>query len=80
VIEFADLVHVVDDGDAHAEGYVTLFDVESAGGQGVEAAILACVLLIDHRSRFDQASGETQRVTLCRLNRRHPLVQQLTGW
>jgi hypothetical protein len=38
------------------------------------------VLLVDYRTRLDGATGEFKPLTLCRLNRHHPLVQQLTGW
>jgi hypothetical protein len=58
-----------------AEGYITLEDVEAAAGGDVSSAIAESLLLVDFRTRLDGGS-----VTLCRLNRRHPLVVELTRW
>jgi hypothetical protein len=78
--DFADLIRLVDELEARAESYLTLTEVETAGGEQVEAAIEASVLLVDHRTRLDVKSGQIESVTLCRLNRQHPLVKQLTAW
>jgi hypothetical protein len=58
-----------------AEGYITLEDVEAAAGGDVSSAVAESLLLVDFRTRLDGGS-----VTLCRLNRRHPLVVELTRW
>jgi hypothetical protein len=58
-----------------AEGYITLEDVEAAAGGDVSSGIAESLLLVDFRTRLDGGS-----VTLCRLNRRHPLVVELTRW
>ena len=77
---FADLIRLIDELEGRAEGYLTLPEVEAAGGQQVDAAIEASILLVDHRTRLDVTSGELASVTLCRLNRQHPLVKELTSW
>lgn len=78
-----DLVRLLDRLEDAAESYVTLEDVEAAiaGGHGsgneidLAQAIADDVVLIDLRQRVDGSS-----VTLCRLNRHHPLVARLTSW
>jgi hypothetical protein len=76
----ADLIRLVDELEGRAESYLTLPEVEAAGGEQVEAAIEASVLLVDHRTRLDVTNGQIETVTLCRLNRQHPLVKSLTAW
>ena len=71
----ADLVRLVDALEDAAAGYLTLDQVEIAAGQELSAAIAASLLLVDYRTRLDGTP-----ITLCRLNRHHPLVAQLTGW
>jgi len=63
----------VDALEDRADGYVTLDAVQAAVGD-VSDALESHVLLVDHRTR---ANGTP--VTLCRLNRRHPKVIQLTS-
>jgi hypothetical protein len=75
----ADLVRLVDDLESRAAGYVTLAEVESAAGRSVAPEIASAVLLVDYRDRI-APDGTSTPVTLCRLNRRHPLVRQLTAW
>jgi hypothetical protein len=70
-----DLVRLVDRLEDRGKGYVTLQSVAAAGASDLEAAIAEHVLLVDYRQRVDGTP-----VTLCRLNRRHPLVARLTGW
>jgi hypothetical protein len=70
-----DLVRLVDALEDRAEGYLTLEDVTAAGGTDLEAAVDQHVLLVDYRQRPDGT-----RVTLCRLNRRHPLVARQANW
>jgi hypothetical protein len=77
--QFEELIRAVDDLESRAASYVTLPEVESRVGD-VSAAIEEHVLVVDHRTRLDVATGEFTSVTLCRLNRHHPLVEQLTGW
>jgi hypothetical protein len=69
------LIRLVDGLEDRAETHVTLDEVLAAGATGVEAAIAEHVLLVDYRTRSDGTP-----VTLCRLNRRHPLVVQFTTW
>jgi hypothetical protein len=84
---FEALIHAVDALEDRAAGYVTLEEVRSQNSEvrrtrstdvstdEVSAAVEAHVLLVDHRTLCDGT-----RVTLCRLNRRHPEVVRLTGW
>jgi hypothetical protein len=69
------LIRLVDGLEDRAAGYVTLDEVEAAGAQNVAEAIADGVLLVDHRTRVDGTA-----VTLCRLNRHHPAVEELTSW
>ena len=69
------LIRLVDGLEDRASSYVTVDDVIAAGGRDLEAAIAEHLLLVDYRTRADGTP-----VTLCRLNRRHPLVAKLTGW
>ena len=71
----ADMVRLVDSLEDRAESYLTVEEVEKAVGHDLSSAIETAVLLVDYRQRLD---GTT--VTLCRLNRRHPLVVRLTSW
>ena len=61
--------------DQKSETYLTLKEVEANAGSDVQWAIDQRLLLVDYRQRLDGTS-----VTLCRLNRRHPLVMELTRW
>jgi len=71
----ADLVRLVDRLEDEADGYITLEDVDRVAGADVASAIQEGLLLVDYRTRLDGTP-----VTLCRLNRRHPLVAELTKW
>jgi len=71
----ADLVRLVDTLEDQADGYLTLDQVQAAAGEPLDDAIEAHLLLVDYRTRLDGSP-----VTVCRLNRRHPLVVQLTAW
>jgi hypothetical protein len=73
--EPADLVHLVDSLEDRAESYLTLDEVRAAAGQDVGWAVANGLLLVDYRTRVDGTP-----VTLCRLNRHHPLVKKLTAW
>jgi len=75
VSDDADLVRLVDGVEDSADGYVTLEQLEAAAGQELSDPIARGLLLVDHRTRLDGTL-----VTLCRLNRHHPLVAQLTSW
>ena len=70
-----ELIRTIDRLEEQAESYVSLEDVEHAAGQSVAQSIADGILLVDHRTRLDGSS-----VTVCRLNRHHPLVMKLTGW
>jgi hypothetical protein len=70
-----DLVRLVDRLEDAADDYVTLDEVQAAANSDLSEAIRAQLLLVDYRTRPDSAP-----VTLCRLNRRHPLVARITGW
>jgi hypothetical protein len=69
----ADLVRLVD--KLEDAGYLTLEQLESATGEDLSPHVASGLLLVDHRTRADGSP-----VTLCRLNRHHPLVAQLTSW
>ena len=71
----AQLIRFVDELEEKASGYFTLEEVERAVGAAVSAQIERGLLLVDYRTRLDGTN-----VTLCRLNRHHPLVIELTGW
>jgi hypothetical protein len=71
----AELVRLVDDLEERADSYVTVEDVERTLGCAVSGQITTGILLVDYRTRVDGTP-----VTLCRLNRHHPLVAELTGW
>jgi hypothetical protein len=72
----ADLIRLVDALEDAAESYVTLDQVAAAaGGAELSSAIADHLLLVDYRTGLDGSP-----VTLCRLNRRHPLVIRLTAW
>jgi hypothetical protein len=71
----SDLVRLVDSLEEKAESYVTLDEVTQAAAQDVAQAITAGLLLVDYRTRVDGTP-----ITLCRLNRHHPLVVKLTSW
>jgi hypothetical protein len=70
-----DLVRLVDSLEDRAESYLTLNEVTAAAGEDVSEAIGSGLLLVDYRTRADGSS-----ITLCRLNRHHPLVVKLTSW
>jgi hypothetical protein len=70
-----DLVRLVDTLEERADTYVTLDEVQTAASEDVRWAIADNLLLVDYRTRLDGT-----QVTLCRLNRRHPLVARLDGW
>jgi hypothetical protein len=71
----AELVRLVDALEDRADRYVTLPDVEAAVAGSVAWAIAEHLLLVDYRTHLDGS-----QVVLCRLNRRHPRVAELTGW
>lgn len=72
----AELVRIVDALEDKAETYLTLDEIRAAARVAdIDAAISSGLLLVDYRTRADGS-----QVTLCRLNRRHPLVKQLSQW
>jgi hypothetical protein len=73
--ELAALVRRIDALEDAAAGPLTLETVTRAVGRELHAEILTAVLLVDERTRADGSP-----ITLCRLNRQHPLVRSLTAW
>jgi hypothetical protein len=73
------LVRLIDDLEAHANGYITLAEVERAAGRTLDDVVASGLLLVDYREQID-LDGTRQPLTLARLNRHHPLVRQLTSW
>ena len=71
----ADLVRLVERLEDEAASYITLDAVQAAYRGDVAAAIDSGLLLVDYRTGLDGSA-----VTLCRLNRHHPLVAEMTGW
>ena len=75
------LVRVVDGLEAASEGYLELDAVrDAADAASVQAALADDLLLVDRRTRLAADTGEPTPVTVCRLNRRHPLVRELLSW
>jgi hypothetical protein len=81
ITNLGSLARLVDELEAHATGPLTLPVVRQAFGdeQVVARALDEEILLVDYRERLDAATGALLPVTLCRLNRRHPLVQALAA-
>ena len=73
--ELESLVRRIDALEDAADGPLVLEAAEHAIGRGLRAEIDAALLLVDYRARADG-----RPVTLCRLNRQHPLVRSLTAW
>ena len=71
----AALVRRIDALEDAADGPLTLETAVRAVGRDLDAEIDAALLLVDYRTRADGSP-----VTLCRLNRQHPLVRSLTAW
>ena len=71
----ADLIRLVDSLEDQSEGYLALDDVLAAARDDVSASVERGLLLVDYRTGTDGSP-----VTVCRLNRRHPLVVELTRW
>ncbi len=69
------LVRLMDTLEDRSEGYLTLDEVVAATHSDLAQAIENHLVLVDYRTREDGTP-----VTLCRLNRRHPLVHEITGW
>jgi hypothetical protein len=76
-----DFVRLVEGLEYQTSGYLTLDAVRAAAGHLldlVEPAVADNLLLVDHRTRLDRNTGEAMPVTVCRLNRHHPLVRGLS--
>jgi hypothetical protein len=74
--EIARLVDRLEEEAAAAgAGYLTLEAAERAAGRELAAEIADALLLVDRRQRPDGSP-----VTLCRLNRQHPLARELSRW
>ena len=77
------LVLVVDRLEASASGYVTLDDVQAALGPlaaALDRALAEDLLLVDERLQLEGTGSCARRVTLCRLNRHHPLVRAVVSF
>jgi hypothetical protein len=76
--EFAALITAQDRLEDQARGYVRTDELLATGvtQSEIDAAIAAQVLLVDQRRRFDVATETFHPITLCRLNRRHPLLAE----
>ena len=75
------LVRLVDCLETRTSGYLTLDAVRAAAGpllDLIEPAVADYVLLVDQRTRLDRNTGEVKPITVCRLNRHHPLVRRLS--
>ena len=68
-----DLIRRID--DLEARGQLVLEDLQFQLGGDLSGLVTENVLLVDYRTRLDG-----NQVTLCRLNRHHPLVKELTKW
>ena len=68
-----DLIRRID--DLEARGQLVLEDLQFQLGGDLSGLVTENVLLVDYRTRLDG-----NQVTLCRLNRQHPLVKELTNW
>jgi hypothetical protein len=73
------LLRRLDKLESTTDGYLALEDAQRAVGHELTELIAEQVLLVDFRQRLD-ASGSLQPLTVCRLNRHHPRVKELTGW
>ena len=76
-----DFVLLVDRLESRTSGYLTLDAVRATCGplrDLVERAVADYVLLVDHRTHLDPNTREATTVTVCRLNRHHPLVRRLS--
>jgi hypothetical protein len=77
--ERARLVALLDRLEGESTAYLDLDRLRAAwdGAPAIlDAAIAEDVLLVDDRTRLDEATGALVPITLCRLNRSHPDVRQ----
>src|SRR5262249_57687082 len=58
-----ELIQIVDELEAHADGYITLEQVEEALGHSTADAIAQSLLLVDYREFVDPSTGERTAVT-----------------
>jgi hypothetical protein len=72
-------VCLVDELEEREPGYLTLGTLRSALNPEMYAilewALRVDLLLVDQRHHIDELSGTTQPVSVCRLNRHHPIVR-----
>lgn len=76
-----DLVRLLDRLEAQTTGYVTLDNLTTEGvsDDDVQEAIEQQLILVDYRQRLNAIRDALEAVTLCRLNRHHPLVRELAS-
>lgn len=77
----ARLVRLLDGLEAETTGYVTVDDLAARGvaAADIRQAVEEQLLLVDDRHRMNAARDALEAVTLCRLNRHHPLVRELAS-
>ena len=71
------LIRQIDALESATPGYLDLQSVRDSGlsDRLIDQARAADILLTDHRNRVDPETRSFQATTVCRLNRRHRLVQ-----
>jgi hypothetical protein len=75
----ARLLRLLDELESGAEGYLTLEQAERAAGQDLSDLVAQGILLVDYRQRL-AADGGVEPLSVCRLNRHHPQVKDLSSW
>lgn len=75
----AEFLRRVDDLEAASATYLTLESLRVSGlaAAYLNQAIAESMLLVDRRRRLDPETGAMATITLCRLNRHHPLVREI---
>ncbi len=74
------LIRAVDGLEQRAPGDLTLDEVRATAVKAalLDRAVIEGVLLVDQRLRIVAPDSTAAPVTLCRLNRQHPLVRAAT--
>jgi SNF2 family DNA or RNA helicase len=70
-----ELIRRLDALEDQARDYVTLDEAQRETNADLSQAIAENVVVVDYRRRPDGTP-----VILCRLNRHHPTVKELTSW
>lgn len=79
--QLAHFLRRVDDLEVASETYLTVEGLRADGLAAAELdqAVADSMLLVDRRTRLDPLTGAETAITLCRLNRHHPLVREITA-